>query len=128
MRQQPLQFRGQRTPGNREPAVGRSEFRERVGHRLAYDHQGGGCQHDEGDEERGSRLHENTTARTGRERLDGVAVTLSDAAEGPGIQVESLRATSWLEPGSSAHEKIKAVTTLTRVIMALKWGSGQNHF
>ena len=94
MEQQPLQFRGQRTARNHEPTVGSPELRERVGHRLADDHQGGGCKHDEGDEERGSRLHENTTARSGREWLDGAAVPLTDAAEGRGIPVESPRATS----------------------------------
>jgi len=52
-----------------------------------------------------------------------VAVPLIDAAEGPGIPVESLRATSWLEPGSSAHETFKAVTTLTSVCVALQRGS-----
>ena len=120
MEEEPLQFRGQRPAGNREPTVGRSELCERVGHRLAHDHQGGRCQDDEGDEERDSRLHESTTARTGTERLDEAALALTDAAEGPGIPVESPRATSWLEPDSAAHETFKAVTTLASVCVALQ--------
>ena len=120
MEQQPLQFRRQRTARNREPTVGGPELGERVGHRLAYDHQDGCCKDDEGDEERGSRPHEITTARTGTERLDEAALALTDAAEGPGIPVESPRATSWLEPGSSAHETFKAVTTLASVCVALQ--------
>ena len=120
MEEQPLQFRGQRASGNREPTVGSPELSKRVGHRLAYDHEGGRCKDDEGDEERDSRLHENTTARTGTERPDEAALALTDAAEGPGIPVESPRATSWLEPGSSAHETFKAVTTLASVCVALQ--------
>src|SRR2546427_9779407 len=123
MEQQPLQFRGQRTARNREPTVGSPELRERVGHRLAYDHQGGGCKHDEGDEERGSRLHENTTARIGTERLDGAAVPLTDAAEGPGIPVESPRATSWLVTGRSGHDTFKAGPTPGSVFLALRRSS-----
>src|SRR5947209_5504656 len=87
-------------PTSCQSTVGRSELCERVGHRLAHDHQGGRCQDDEGDEERDSRLHESTTAQTGTERLDEAALALTDAAEGPGIPVESPRATSWLEPDS----------------------------
>src|SRR2546426_12067886 len=87
MEQQPLQFRGQRTARNREPTVGSPELRERGGHRLAYDHQGGGCKHAEGDEERGSRLHENTTARIGTERLDGAAGPPPPPAASPGRSV-----------------------------------------
>ncbi len=120
MEQQPLQLRGQRMPRDREATIGSSELCKRVGHRLAYDHQGGRCKDDEGDEERDSRLHENTTARTGTERPDEAALALTDAAEGPGIPVESPRATSWLEPGSSAHETFKAVTTLASVCVALQ--------
>src|SRR2546428_6219746 len=104
MEQQPLQFRGQRTARNREPTVGTPELRERVGHRLAYDHQGGGCKHDEGDEERGSRLHENTTARIGTERLDGAAVPPTHAAGGPGVPAEATPSAPWLVPRSSSPE------------------------
>src|SRR3989449_11665316 len=123
MEQQPLKFRGKRTARNREPTVGSPELRERVGHRLADDHQGGGCKHDEGDEERGSRLHENTTARFGTERLDGAAAPLTNAAEGPGIPGEPPRATSGVGPGSLAHVTFQAVTTLASCFGAVQAGA-----
>src|SRR2546428_272576 len=63
MEEQLLQFRRQGTSGNLEAAVRGSELGERIGHRLACDHQDAGCQDHEGEQERGSRVHENTTTR-----------------------------------------------------------------
>ena len=118
MEQQSLQFRGQRTPGNLKAAVRGSELGERVGHRLTCDHQGAGGQDHEGEQERGSCVHENTMTRRTIGWLRPTAFPLIDATEGLDVPVETFRSTSRKEPGSSAHETFKVVTTLASVCVA----------
>src|SRR5256885_15488913 len=118
LEQQSLQFRGQRTPGNLKAAVRGSELGERVGHRLTCDHQGAGGQDHEGEQERGSCVHENTTTRRMIGWLRYTAFPLIDATEGLDVPVETFRSTSRKEPGSSAHETFKVVTTLASVCVA----------
>ena len=61
--EQLLQFRRQGAPGNLEAAVRGSELGERIGRRLTCHHQGAGRQDHEGEQEGGSRVHENTATR-----------------------------------------------------------------
>jgi len=97
---------------DREATIGSSEFRKRVGHRLAYDHQRGRCKDDEGDEERDSRLHGNTTRRgrgRGRNGRTKAACAHRRGGKVRGFRLSHPRATS-VGTCSSAHETFKAVS------------------
>src|SRR3989442_13137977 len=60
MEEEPLQIGRQCTAGNREATVRRSKLGERVGHEMSFDHEGGGGQDHEREQDSGSSPHENT--------------------------------------------------------------------
>src|SRR5712691_9932615 len=120
MEEDPLQFRRQSMPRDREATVRGPELGERVGHRLTYEHERAGCEDHEGEQEGSSRFHENTTTRKTTTWPRRAAFPLIDATEGPKDPIELFRSTSRKEPGSFAHETFKVVTTLASVCVALR--------
>src|SRR3989442_14510642 len=63
MEEEPLQIGRQCTAGNREAPVRRSKLGARVGHAMAFDHEGAGGQDHEREQEPCSRPPENTAPR-----------------------------------------------------------------